>query len=168
MYKGVWSKRSVCVQAYHNKYTDCYALIGGDIYGMQNNHRSMTTMALVTKPIKFSSNAHKRILQTALRGVIRPSKSDLYLRGEQVQFRGDVLTLFSDIGMYILGSNDAEHFDLAGGREKMTDIRDLITKMNKSKSYKYFVLALIGGVRTDVSVNYMEFMVEESFGNRLR
>ncbi len=164
----IWSKLSVKVDSFTNKYPECYALVDGSIYDLQNNHRSIATILMVTKPIKFGTNTHKKILQTALRGVIKPSKSDLYLRGEQVMFRGDTVSLFSDIGMYILGSNDAEHFTLEGGREKMTDIRDLITKMNKSKSYKYFVVVLVGGVRTDVSINYLECIVEEAFGNRLR
>ena len=165
---GQWTKLSVCIESFTNKYPECYALIDGKVHNLQNNYRSVSKIAVVSKPIKFGSNSHKRILQTALRGVIRPAESDLFLRGEAVMLRGEELLLFSDIGMYVLGSNDTHNFELAGGREKMEDIRDLITKMNKSKAYKYFALALIGGVRTDVSVNYMEYTVEESFNNRLR
>lgn len=83
-------------------------------------------------------------------------------------FRGESLDIFSDVGMYILGSNDCEHFNLVAKKEMMTDIRDLVTKMNKSKPYKYFMVCLVGGVRTDVSINYIEMNVDESFTNRLR
>lgn len=40
--------------------------------------------------------------------------------------------------------------------------------MNKSKAYKYFMIVLAGGVRTDVALNYIEFMVDETYTNRLR
>lgn len=83
-------------------------------------------------------------------------------------FRGENLDIFSDVGLYILGSYDAEHFVLIAGKESIVDIRDLVTKMNKSKAFKYFMVALVGGVRTDVSLNYMEFIASEAFGNRLR
>ena len=72
------------------------------------------------------------------------------------------------MGLYILGSNDAEHFELISGKEAITDLRDLVTKMNKSRAYKYFSVALAGGVRTDVSLNYIEFLADTAFTNRLR
>lgn len=50
----------------------------------------------------------------------------------------------------------------------MKDIRDLVTRMNKTKPYKYFMVCLVGGVRTDVWIDYIEFVYSESFNNRLR
>lgn len=79
---------------------------------MQNSHRSITNILLLSRPIKMGSNAHKRILQTALRGIVKRAMSDLYLRGEPVMFRDESLNIFSDVGLYILGSNDAEHLPL--------------------------------------------------------
>ena len=90
------------------------------------------------------------------------------MRGENVHYRDTEVDIFSNTGFYILGSNDAEHFAIIGGREKISDVRDLITKMNKSKAYKYFMILLAGGVRTDVSLNYFEFMVDETYTNRIR
>ena len=116
----------------------------------------------------MGSNVHKRIIQTALRGMIKSAMSNLYLRGEPVMFRGESLNIFSNVGLYILGSNDAEYFTLISGKESIVDIRDLVTKMNKSKAFKFFIVALAGGVRTDVSLNYMEFVASEAFENRLR
>lgn len=163
-----WSKLFPNIKSFVNKYPECLAIIGKGIYDIQNNHRSIASILLLSKPIKMGSNSHKRILQTALRGIVKRAMSDLYLRGEPVMFREDELNLFSDVGLYILGSNDAEHFTLISGKESIVDIRDLVTKMNKSKPYKYFMVALAGGVRTDVSLNYMEFIASEAFANRLR
>lgn len=88
--------------------------------------------------------------------------------GEPVLFREENVKIFSESGFYILGSNDAEHFILLSGTEKISDIRDLITKMNKTKAYKYFMLCLVGGVRTDVAINYIEIIADETYTNRLR
>lgn len=169
---GSWGKISHKIISFTNKYPECYALIsrGGrlSVHDIQNDHRGISKILLLSKPIKMGNNSHKRILQTALRGIVKRSMSDLYLRGEPVMFRGGDVDIFSDVGLYILGSNDAEHFSLISGKESIVDIRDLVTKMNKSKPYKYFMVALVGGVRTDVSLNYMELVVSEAFDNRLR
>ena len=165
---GMWHKISQTINNFVNSYPYTWALNGKRILDLNNNHRSISTMALISRPIKMGTLTHKRILQSALRGIVKRSLSDLYLRGEPVMFRGENVDIFSDVGMYILGSNDAEHFTLISKKEMMTDIRDLVTKMNKSKPYKYFMVCLVGGVRTDVSINYMEFTVDESFTNRLR
>lgn len=163
-----WHKISQNIQSFVNAYPQTWALNGQNIYDLNNFHRTVSTMALISRPIKMGTLTHKRIVQTALRGIVKRSLSDLYLRGEPVMFRGEGADIFSDVGMYILGSNDAEHFSLVAKKEMMVDIRDLVTKMNKSKPYKYFMVCLVGGVRTDVSFNYIEMNVDESFTNRLR
>lgn len=172
MKSGTWHKISLQISNFVNAYPDTYVIVQEDylmrLYDLNNNYRSVTTMALLTRPIKMGTNAHKRILQTALRGIVKRALSDLYLRGEPVMFRGESLDIFTDIGFYILGSNDTEHFFLVSGKESIVDIRDLVTKMNKSKAYKYFMIALVGGVRSDISLNYIEVIADESFGNRLR
>ena len=165
---GEWHKISQQIDSFVNSYPYTWAMIGTQILDLNNMHRSVSKIALVTRPIKMGTLTHKRILQTALRGIVKRSLSDLYIKGEPVMFRGEGVDIFSDVGMYILASNDAEHFELVAKKEKMIDIRDLVTKMNKSKPYKYFMICLVGGVRTDVSVNYIEMMVYESFTNRLR
>lgn len=168
MKTGEWYKISQKIDSFVNAYPYTWALLGKQILNLNNTHRSIGKIAIVTRPIKMGTLTHKRILQTALRGIVKRSLSDLYLRGEPVMFRGDNVTIFSDVGMYILASNDAEHFELVSKKEKMEDIRDLVTKMNKSKPYKYFMICLVGGVRTDVSINYIEMVIDESFTNRLR
>lgn len=169
---GGWYKISQSVSDFLNSYPGCYAVIkDGSAYGLWDMHnplRTVNNVLLVTKPIKFGTTTHKRVLQVALRGTSRPSESDVYLRGENVHREGIPVQIFSRCGFYILGSNDAEHFVLVSGREKLEDVRDLITKMNKSKAYKYFMIVLAGGVRTDVALNYIEFMVDETYTNRLR
>lgn len=168
MKSRTWHKISLQISNFVNVYPETYVIVQKELYDLNNNHRSIATMALLTRPIKMGTNTHKRILQTALRGIVKRALSDLYLRGEPVMFRGESLDIFSDVGFYILGSNDAEHFSLIAGKESIVDIRDLVTKMNKSKAYKYFMVALIGGVRSDVSLNYIEVIADQSYGNRLR
>lgn len=163
-----WHKIDMSINSFVNVYPETYAIVLNNIYDLNNNHRSVSRIALLTRPIKFGTTTHKRVLQSALRGIIKRALSDLYLRGEAVQFRGEDLTIFKDVGFYMLGSNDAEHYELINGKESIIDLRDLVTKMNKSKPYKYFMLCIVGGLRSDVSINYIEMMVDESFTNRLR
>ena len=166
-----WYKLSLKIDSFLNSYPECLAVTGTSpfaIYEIQNPHRTVNDIALITRPIKMGSLSHKRIIQSALRGVVRPSLSDLNIRGEAVLYRGDPLTMFSSCGFYILGSNDTQNFTYIAGTEKIKDIRDLITKMNKTKAYKYFLFCLVGGVRTDVALNFVEVMVDEAFENRLR
>lgn len=167
-----WHKISISISSFLNSYPQSLAIVtensGCGVYNLYNPHRTINNIAIITRPIKFGSLTHKRILQSALRGIIKPSLSDVYLRGEAVQFREKNVEIFSEAGFYILGSNDAEHFSLISGTEKLNDIRDIITKMNKTKAYKYFMFCLVGGVRTDVAINYIEVMADETFDNRLR
>lgn len=172
MLSGEWYKLSVSVTNFLNSYPKTLAVCneksGCGVYNMYNPHRSVNNIALITRPIKLGTLTHKKILQSALRGIVKPSLSDLYFRGEPVQFREENVQIFSETGFYILGANDAEHFTLLAGTEKLNDIRDLITKMNKTKAYKYFIFCLVGGVRTDVALNYIEVMSDETYVNRLR
>lgn len=169
---GEWYKLSVTAISFLNSYPKTLALCadnsGCGVYNFYNPHRTINDIAIITRPVKFGSLTHKRILQSALRGIIKPSLSDVYFRGEPVQFREENISIFSQAGFYILGSNDAEHFILLAGTERLNDIRDLITKMNKTKAYKYFIFCLVGGVRTDVAINYIEVMADETYDNRLR
>lgn len=169
---GEWTKISERFDGFLNSYPNTLALVskGGNysLYNIHNPHRTINDIAIITRPAKMGSLTHKRILQSALRGIVHPSLSDLYLRGEPVQFRGENVNIFSQAGFYVLGSNDAEHFTLLAGTEKLNDIRDLITKMNKTKACKYFMFCLVGGVRTDVALNYIEVMADETYQNRLR
>ena len=164
-----WCKLSLKITSFLNSYPQCLAVGDGNaIYDIHNGHRTVNDIALITRPVKLGSLSHKRIIQAALRGVVKPSLSELYLRGEAVLLNGNPLTMFKECGFYVLGSNDCEHYTLIAGTEKINDIRDLITKMNKTKAYKYFVFCLVGGVRTDVALNFVELVVAGAFENRLR
>ncbi|RHJ75758.1 hypothetical protein [Parabacteroides sp. AM08-6] len=166
---GEWHKISIAISGFLNSYPQCFAVLSDHgMYNMYNQHRTVNKILLLTRPIKFGSITYKRILQSAIRGVIRPSQSNLYFRGESVKFRDQEISIFSNCGVYVLGSNDAEHFTLISGREKIEDVRDLITKMNKTHAFKYFMFCVAGGVRTDVSLNYIEVLADETYQNRLR
>lgn len=166
---GMWHKISVSVISFINSYPECFAVLTDHgMYNMHNAHRTVNKILVLTRPVKFGTLTHKRILQSAIRGVVRPSESLVYYRGETVKYRNDEILAFSHCGFYILGSNDAEHFILLSGREKIEDVRDLITKMNKTKAYKYFMFCISGGVRTDVALSYIEVLIDETYQNRLR
>ena len=80
-------------------------------------------------------------------------------------------TLFSECGFYVLGSKDGETWSLLVGKDgnaQVQNFRNLVMGMNKSRPFKYFMIAFVGGVRSDVAINYIEFIADEAFDNRLR
>ena len=164
-----WSKLSQSFKMI-GRYPLCLGYNDGWIFDLNNPRRTVNKMLIMTRPMKFSSTSHKRMLQAALRGLVHKSNSDLYFRGEPVYFRDEPVTIFHEIGMYILGSNDAEHFVLLAGKElsSETNMRDIITQMNKTKPYKYFMACVCGGVRSDVAINCLDFDLDLAYENRLR
>lgn len=168
---GQWYKIAPGVDFFVRRYPECYAVRDGEMINLYNQHRSVSKMLLMTRPIKMGTESNKRILQAALRGVVKSAMSDLYLRGESVLFRDESLLLFSECGFYVLGSKDGEQWVLLVGKDgnaQVQNFRDLVMGMNKSRPFKYFMVAFIGGVRSDVAINYVEFTADEAFGNRLR
>jgi len=167
MKSNQWHKIDIRIDSFLNSYPKCLIVSGQSTYNMFNPNRTVNKIAIITKPIKLGTTSHKRILQSAFRGRVLPSNSNLYFRGEPVTLNGNEISMFSSTGFYILGSNDAENFVLISGREKIEDVRDLVTKMNKSKAYKFFILALVGGVRTDVALNFVELIIDDTYTSRL-
>ena len=168
MSSGAWHKRNINANGgFLNAYPKCLYVKDNAAFNPYNPSLTVNDIAIISRPIKLNTTSHKRILQSALRGRVHPSLSDVYFRGENVQYRGRDVEIFSQAGFYVLGSNDAEQYNLVAGREKINDVRDLVNKMNKSKAYKYFIIALVGGVRTDVSLNFVELIVDETYTSRL-
>ena len=171
METGEWSKISPGVDYFVRRYPECEAVRDGKLYNLYNQHRSVSKMLILTRPFKFGSEDNKRILQAALRGVVKSAMSDLYLRGEPVLFRDESLLLFSECGFYVLGSKDAETWELLVGKDgnaQVQNFRNLVMGMNKSRPFKFFMIAFVGGVRSDVAINYVEFISDTAFDNRLR
>ena len=171
METGEWGKIAPGIGFFVRKYPECLAVRDGKLYNLYNQHRSVSKMLILTRPFKFGSEDNKRILQAALRGVVKSAMSDLYLRGEPVHFRGESLLLFSECGFYVLGSKDAEKWELLVGKDgnaQVQNFRNLVMGMNKTRPFKYFMMAFVGGVRSDVAINYVEFIADTTFDNRLR
>ena len=170
---GKFHKRNISPSFFINDYPDCAFTKynqpkGVEFYRIEPNQYSFTKILAISRPIKFGSTSHKRITQSALRGIIHQAIGRIYFRGNPVMFDNIPLNMFDNAGFYLLGSNDAANYTLIGGKDNFSSMRDIVTVMNKSKPYKYFIVAIAGGIRTDVSINFAEFHVETAFDNRLR
>jgi hypothetical protein len=76
MQSGSWYKISASINRFLNSYPECLAVFNDHgVYNMHNGHRTVNKILLLTRPIKFGTLTHKRIVQSAIRGVIRPSES---------------------------------------------------------------------------------------------
>lgn len=123
-------------------------------------------MVMVTRPMKIGTVSFKRVSSFALRCTLFMQQSDSYISGESVSGREE--DMFNGAAMYLLGSMDGMNYTLVAKKERIRDIRDMVSRFVRSRSYRYFIFAFVGGVRTDVSMDFLELMASESFSNRLR
>lgn len=165
---GAWTKRTVTPQLFTNSYPEPYAVVDGKLADLRSDDVTKSNILLITRPMKLTSDDLKRVSQIALRCVIHSYDGELYLRGEKLMLRGDTIGITSRSGLYLLGSMDGEQYTLLGRVERKCDVRNMVSGMIRSKAYRFYVVALAGGMRTDTSVNFAEFTIEEVFGNRLR
>jgi hypothetical protein len=169
---GYWSKISKRIDYYVKTYPECWGVVKGEssscIYTMYNPHEGVNDIAVVTRPVKLGSLSHKRLYQFSLRCLLYTARGQLKFRGEPILFRGEEVFIFGRAGFYVLGSNDAEHFEVIGGKDNFLETRDIIANMNRSKSYKYFIFCLSGSVRTTSFINNLELLADTSFTNRIR
>lgn len=113
-------------------------------------------VAMVTRGCIFGSTGLKRVGECALR-----------------------VTMITDkAGFYVLGSVDGVKWELVGGREAKDGvraaeptymvIRDLVTRFNVSRSYRFISFAFVGNVRNDAKLLMCEATTTEAWSNRVR
>ena len=166
MQPACWYRRYVSVDRFINAYPETLALSGKNVFRMDNRRRSVNSMVMVTRPMKIGTVSFKRVSSFALRCTLFMQQSDSYISGESVSGREE--NIFNGAAMYLLGSMDGMNYTLVAKKERIRDIRDMVSRFVRSRSYRYFIFAFVGGVRTDVSLDFLELMVSESFSNRLR
>lgn len=166
MQSACWYRRYVSADRFINAYPETLALSGRNVYRMDNRRRSVNSMVMVTRPMKIGTVSFKRVSSFALRCTLFMQQSDSYISGESVSGREE--DMFNGAGMYLLGSMDGMNYTLVAKKERIRDIRDMVSRFVRSRSYRYFIFAFVGGVRTDVSMDFLELMASESFSNRLR
>lgn len=156
-----WYKISRNIGTIVNAFPYMWAVSGNYIYDLNNLTRNSADIAIITRPMKFGGLAKKKIIQAALRGVIYQKPG--YERGEERTGTDNKCA-----GMYILGSNDTQHYYLVGKKEFDCNLRDCITRFCRSNAYKYYVLCFVGRVGVDTRINFLDVNFEWAFNNRLR
>lgn len=156
-----WYKISRNIGTIVNAFPYMWAVSGNYIYDLNNLTRNSADIAIITRPMKFGGLARKKIIQAALRGVIYHKPG--YERGEERTGTDNKCA-----GMYILGSNDTQHYYLVGKKEFDCNLRDCITRFCRSNAYKYYVLCFVGRVGVDTRINFLDVNFEWAFNNRLR
>lgn len=156
-----WYKISRNIGTIVNAFPYMWAVSGNYIYDLNNLTRNSADIAIITRPMKFGGLARKKIIQAALRGVIYHKPG--YERGEERTGTDNRCA-----GMYILGSNDTQHYYLVGKKEFDCNLRDCIIRFCRSNAYKYYVLCFVGRVGVDTRINFLDVNFEWAFNNRLR
>lgn len=156
-----WYKISRNIGTIVNAFPYMWTVSGNYIYDLNNLTRNSADIAIITRPMKFGGLARKKIIQAALRGVIYHKPG--YEKGEERTGTDNRCA-----GMYILGSNDTQHYYLVGKKEFDCNLRDCITRFCRSNAYKYYVLCFVARVGVDTRINFLDVNFEWAFNNRLR
>ena len=150
---GFWYRVNQSYSNFVNVYPDNYGMREGVLYDIDlEDTEEENSILILSGPMSFESSNHKKIIQSVLR-------SDLYVNGK--------------FGFYLMGSLDGEVYNLIGLKEIITEDTakhcvDLVTKMKRSRSYKYFSFAITGGLKVKSSINYVGVTFDDSMTNRLR
>lgn len=148
-----WYRVNTSYTSFVNVYPEGYAVRDGIIYDIDvEDPEEYNSILIISLPMNLESTNHKKIIQSVLR-------CDLYVKNR--------------LGVYIMGSLDGQKFDLVSLKEIVSedDVRhciDLVTKMKRSKSYKYFSFAITGNLQVKSNINYVGFNIDDSMTNRLR
>lgn len=109
---------------------------------------------LFTRPQIWGAKLPKRIMQLLLHCYVEPPS---------VPTAGVPL-----LACYLLGSNDGVHFKIVAGSEKGTRVQDVLFPYFPTRSFKYYLFAIVGEVSAATVVTGMEIDVEFPWRNRLR
>lgn len=148
-----WHRITGGYDSFINQYPKMYAVKDAQIYDLDIDDQDQSNnILIISHPMLLESTSHKKIIQAVLR-------SDLYVN--------------SVAGFYLLGSLDGTKYNLVALKE-IVDIdsvkrcSDLITKMKRSKSYKYFAFAIIGNLKVRTCINHVGVTFDDSMTNRIR
>jgi hypothetical protein len=72
------------------------------------------------------------------------------------------------LACYLLGSNDGTHFKIVAGSEKSAGVQDVLFPYFPTRSFKYYLFAIVGEVGAATVVTGMDIDVEFPWRNRLR
>ena len=148
-----WYRTNTSYTSFVNVYPEGFAVRDGIIYDIDvEDPEEYNSILIISLPMNLESTNHKKIIQSVLR-------CDMYVKNR--------------LGVYIMGSLDGQKFDLVSLKEIVSedDVRhciDLVTKMKRSKSYKYFSFAITGNLQVKSNINYVGFNIDDSMINRLR
>jgi hypothetical protein len=109
---------------------------------------------LFTRPQIWGSKLPKRIMQLLLH---------CYVESSATPTQGVPL-----LACYLLGSNDGTHFKIVAGSEKSAGVQDVLFPYFPTRSFKYYLFAIVGEVGAATVVTGMDIDVEFPWRNRLR
>lgn len=168
---GEWFKWGYSPKRFLNSYPECLFENNGFVFDVHNPNRSITPLLILTRPIKFETVDFKRANQFAVRGSFVRALQALHFSGVEIvlpENKGLPIVSFGRLDVIILGSQDGERYTAITGKRNIEHLRDAVMSLNRTQAYRYFCLAVVGGVRTDISINYFEADIDKTFNNRIR
>ena len=155
---NVWSKMNCTFDGYVRSGGSLMMFRGdGDatrIFVPGDNFTGGNSVLLVTRPHLFGTKLPKRIMQLMLHAYLDRAEGD------------DGVSAF--VSCFLLCSNDGVHFKLVTGCEKKNETQDVVFPYFPTQSYRYFVFALAGKLKTMSMITALELDVNPAWSNRLR
>lgn len=148
-----WYRINKSFSWFINAYPKVYGVKNARVYDIDLIEKdSANDILIISQPMLLESTSFKKVIQSVLR-------CDLYTNGP--------------VGFYLLGSLDGNKYNLVFTKEivdKDTGYHavDMIAKMKRSKSYKYFAFAITGSLYCKSSINTIGLTYDDSMTNRLR
>ena len=109
---------------------------------------------LFTRPQIWGTKLPKRIMQLLLH---------CYVESSATPTQGKPL-----LACYLLGSNDGTHFKVVAGSEKSAGVQDVLFPYFPTRSFKYYLFAIVGEVGAATVLTGMDIDVEFPWRNKLR
>ena len=124
------------------------------VYALCENISGENRVLLYTRPLLWGTKLPKRIMQLLLHAYAEPVRQPVM--GMPM------------LACYMLCSNDGVHFKLIAGSEKNEHCRDVLFPYFPTRSYKYYLFAIVGQLGEGSSITGMEMEVAPSWNNKLR
>lgn len=144
------------------------------IFDWDSPYYSACNTLMITRPICYNTNDLVRVEQVALRTLIKPHHravvypNDVDGSIKVVTYDNKIVESMAGCSFYILGSHDGLVWEVVVGKENLSELRDVVLSLNRSSQHKFYCFVLVGIVRSDTRVNYIESIVSKAFNNRLR
>lgn len=147
----------------------------GFIFDWDSQYYSACNVLMITRPICFDTNDLVKVEQVALRALMKPLHRAVVFPNDVdgkdlklITYKNKIVESIAGLEFYVLASQDGIIWKPISGKVNISELRDVVIGLNRSHAYRFYSFALVGLVRSDTKINYLESIISRVFNNRLR